>query len=128
MTSSERTRGLPTTVGVLSGGRMGAGMVRRLMKGGHQCVVYDMHPPAVQELASAGAVGATSLVAAVMPQLSILCLLVLVMFYVSLAWIDAEQTVKVRDLVLGDDAEKIRVVANNNVVLMEARERNADVH
>jgi 6-phosphogluconate dehydrogenase len=40
---------------------MGANMVRRLLKGGHQCVVNDVHPPAVKELAGQGAVGAFSL-------------------------------------------------------------------
>ena len=42
-------------------GRMGANMVRRLIKGGHQCVVFDMFPKAVEELARETAVGATSL-------------------------------------------------------------------
>ena len=42
-------------------GRMGANMVRRLLRNGHQCVVYDRNPDAVTELASAGARGATSL-------------------------------------------------------------------
>src|SRR6476660_3805248 len=41
--------------------RMGANMVRRLIKGGHQCVVFDMFPKAVEELAREKAVGATSL-------------------------------------------------------------------
>ena len=36
-------------------------MVRRLIKAGHQCVVYDVHPPAVAELVKEGAVGAASL-------------------------------------------------------------------
>ena len=42
-------------------GRMGANMVRRLLKGGHQCVVFNRSPAAVKELAQAGAVGAASL-------------------------------------------------------------------
>jgi 6-phosphogluconate dehydrogenase len=42
-------------------GRMGANMVRRLIKGGHSCVVYDMSPKAVEELAKDKAVGASSL-------------------------------------------------------------------
>ena len=42
-------------------GRMGANMVRRLIKGGHQCVVFDMSPKAVEELARDKAVGASSL-------------------------------------------------------------------
>jgi 6-phosphogluconate dehydrogenase len=48
-------------LGMIGLGRMGANMVRRLIAGGHQCVVYDVHPPAIQELASAGAIGALSL-------------------------------------------------------------------
>src|SRR5262249_14667540 len=42
-------------------GRMGANMVRRLLKGGHRCVVFDRSPATVKELAQAGAVGAASL-------------------------------------------------------------------
>ena len=42
-------------------GRMGANMVRRLEKGGHDCVVYDVSPEAVKALASEGATGSTSL-------------------------------------------------------------------
>jgi 6-phosphogluconate dehydrogenase len=42
-------------------GRMGSNMVRRLIKGGHQCVVFDMSPKAVAELARDKAVGASSL-------------------------------------------------------------------
>jgi 6-phosphogluconate dehydrogenase len=42
-------------------GRMGANMVRRLLKGGHQCVVFDMSPKAVEELAREKADGASSL-------------------------------------------------------------------
>jgi 6-phosphogluconate dehydrogenase len=42
-------------------GRMGANMVRRLMRGGHQCVVFDVSPDAVKGLAKEGAVGAASL-------------------------------------------------------------------
>jgi|ERR1700738_1448176 6-phosphogluconate dehydrogenase len=41
-------------------GRMGANMVRRLIKGGHQCVVFDMSPEAVADLARERAVGASS--------------------------------------------------------------------
>ncbi len=47
-------------IGMLGLGRMGGGMVRRLMKNGHQCVVYDVHPEAVAALVKEGAVGATS--------------------------------------------------------------------
>jgi len=42
-------------------GRMGANMVRRLIKDGHECVVFDMSPKAVAELARDKAVAATSL-------------------------------------------------------------------
>jgi len=42
-------------------GRMGANMVRRLLKAGHDCVVFDMSPAAVSELTREHAVGATSL-------------------------------------------------------------------
>jgi 6-phosphogluconate dehydrogenase len=42
-------------------GRMGANMVRRLNRNGHECVVYDMSAKAVAELASEKAVGASSL-------------------------------------------------------------------
>jgi 6-phosphogluconate dehydrogenase len=49
-------------LGMIGLGRMGASMVRRLMRGGHECVVYDVHAAAVQTLVDARAVGATSLV------------------------------------------------------------------
>src|SRR6476660_6056954 len=42
-------------------GRMGANMVRRLLRGGHQCVVFDRSPKAVEELAKEKAVGTSSL-------------------------------------------------------------------
>src|SRR5258706_7990889 len=42
-------------------GRMGANMVRRLLAGNHQCVVFDMSPKAVAELTQAKAVGASSI-------------------------------------------------------------------
>jgi 6-phosphogluconate dehydrogenase len=42
---------------------MGANMVRRLMRGGHECVVYDMNPGAVADIAREGATGVTSLAA-----------------------------------------------------------------
>jgi 6-phosphogluconate dehydrogenase len=42
-------------------GRMGANMVRRLMKDGHQCVVQDVAPAAVDGLVKEGATGSTSL-------------------------------------------------------------------
>ena len=48
-------------LGMIGLGRMGANMVRRLMKGGHQCVAFDMSPKSVEALAKEGAVGAGSL-------------------------------------------------------------------
>ena len=48
-------------MGMIGLGRMGSSMVRRLLRAGHQCVVYDIHPETVQALVKEGAVGATSL-------------------------------------------------------------------
>jgi 6-phosphogluconate dehydrogenase len=48
-------------LGMIGLGRMGANMVRRLMKGGHACTVFDMSPQAVASLAREGASGAASL-------------------------------------------------------------------
>ncbi len=48
-------------MGMVGLGRMGANMVRRLMRGGHQCVVFDVNPAAVKQLAGEGATGASSL-------------------------------------------------------------------
>jgi 6-phosphogluconate dehydrogenase len=48
-------------LGMIGLGRMGSNMVARLMKGGHECVVYDMSANAVKKLADQGAVGVDSL-------------------------------------------------------------------
>jgi len=48
-------------MGMVGLGRMGANMVRRLLRGGHECVVYDVSAAAVKELAKEGAIGASSL-------------------------------------------------------------------
>jgi 6-phosphogluconate dehydrogenase len=48
-------------LGMVGLGRMGAGLVRRLMRDGHQCVVYDVNAPAIKELEGDGATGATTL-------------------------------------------------------------------
>jgi len=48
-------------LGMIGLGRMGANMVRRLMKAGHECVVYDVSADAVGGLAKEGAVGGDSL-------------------------------------------------------------------
>ena len=48
-------------IGMIGLGRMGANMVRRMLRGKHQCVVFNRSPKPVQELAQEGAVGADSL-------------------------------------------------------------------
>ena len=48
-------------LGMIGLGRMGANIVRRLMRDGHTCVVYDVSPDAVATLVAEGATGATSL-------------------------------------------------------------------
>lgn len=48
-------------IAIIGLGRMGANITRRLMRAGHDCVVYDVHPPAVAELVAEGAKGADSL-------------------------------------------------------------------
>ena len=48
-------------LGMIGLGRMGINMVRRLLRAGHQCVVYDLHPEAVQALVKEGALGTNSL-------------------------------------------------------------------
>src|SRR5689334_12854506 len=51
----------PMQLGMVGLGRMGANLVRRLMRDGHRCVVYDMNADAVKNLAGEGATGADSL-------------------------------------------------------------------
>jgi 6-phosphogluconate dehydrogenase len=48
-------------LGMVGLGRMGSNLVRRLMRDGHRCVVYDVNDGAVKEIAGEGATGATSL-------------------------------------------------------------------
>ncbi len=48
-------------LGMVGLGRMGANMVRRLMRGGHNCVAFDLNPANVDQLASEGATGAKTL-------------------------------------------------------------------
>ena len=48
-------------VGMIGLGRMGGNMVKRLLRGGHSCVVFDAHAPNVASLIEAGAVGAASI-------------------------------------------------------------------
>jgi 6-phosphogluconate dehydrogenase len=47
-------------LGMIGLGRMGTNMVRRLMRAGHQCIVYDIHPEAAEALIQEGAIAATS--------------------------------------------------------------------
>ena len=51
----------PMQLGMVGLGRMGAGIVRRLMRDGHRCVGYDVNPQAVEAIAADGATGADSL-------------------------------------------------------------------
>jgi 6-phosphogluconate dehydrogenase len=48
-------------IGMIGLGRMGANMVRRLVNGGHECIVFDRSPKAVQELTEQKAIGSSSL-------------------------------------------------------------------
>src|SRR5512143_2456834 len=50
----------PMQLGMIGLGRMGSNLVRRLMRDGHSCVVYDLSPDAVAALASEGATGTAS--------------------------------------------------------------------
>ena len=52
---------MDTQLGMIGLGRMGANMVRRLMRAGHECVVYDVTPAAVETLVAEGATGAKDL-------------------------------------------------------------------
>ena len=51
----------PMQLGMVGLGRMGSGLVRRLMADGHRCVAYDVSPDAVKAVEANGAVGAESL-------------------------------------------------------------------
>ena len=55
------TTATPTQLGMVGLGRMGANIVRRLMRDGHPCVVHDLSSEAVATLASEGATGANTL-------------------------------------------------------------------
>jgi len=48
-------------LGMIGLGRMGANMVRRLQRGGHDCVVFDANPASVKQMSGEGATGAASL-------------------------------------------------------------------
>src|SRR5215472_12770407 len=51
----------PMQLGMVGLGRMGANLVRRLMRDGHHCVAYDVNAAAVASLAAEGATGAADL-------------------------------------------------------------------
>ena len=51
----------PMQLGMVGLGRMGANLVRRLMRDGHHCVVYDVNPEAVKQLDNEGATATSSL-------------------------------------------------------------------
>jgi len=55
------TTSTPMQLGMVGLGRMGANLVRRLMRDGHRCVVFDVDQTAVAALVAEGATGATSL-------------------------------------------------------------------
>jgi len=55
------TTDTPMQLGLVGLGRMGANLARRLMRDGHECVVYDVNPDAVAALVAEGATGAMSL-------------------------------------------------------------------
>ena len=48
-------------IGMVGLGRMGANMAQRLMRGGHECVAFDLNPKNVKQLENEGAVGSSSL-------------------------------------------------------------------
>src|SRR5919198_5965805 len=51
----------PMQLGMIGLGRMGANLVRRLMRDGHRCVVFDVNADVVKELEGEGATGTSSL-------------------------------------------------------------------
>src|SRR5687768_8469083 len=61
VTVSKFSGGKKMQIGMVGLGRMGANMARRLLKGGHQCVVFNRSPKAVEELVAEKAVGSSSL-------------------------------------------------------------------
>src|SRR3954470_12319881 len=54
-------KGATMQLGMVGLGRMGSNMVRRLIKGGHECVVFNRSPKPVEELKKENAIGAASL-------------------------------------------------------------------
>jgi 6-phosphogluconate dehydrogenase (decarboxylating) len=60
-----KIRRLQMQLGMIGLGRMGANMVRRLLRKGHECVVVDTSPTAAYDLVEEKAIGSTSLAAIV---------------------------------------------------------------
>lgn len=61
LTQTSKRKGAVMQLGMVGLGRMGANIVRRLMRDGHECVISDVNQSAVDSLAKEGAVGATDL-------------------------------------------------------------------
>jgi phosphoglycerate dehydrogenase-like enzyme len=61
LAAAEQEKELSMQLGMVGLGRMGANLVRRLMKAGHDCVVFDVNPDKVEALEREGAIGAGSL-------------------------------------------------------------------
>src|SRR5579871_4535235 len=59
--SGRRSEEMHMQLGMIGLGRMGANIVRRLMRDGHPCVVYNRSPAPVRELSDEGAIGTHSL-------------------------------------------------------------------
>src|SRR5437899_1118997 len=60
-TGCDERRSIAMQLGMIGLGRMGANLVRRLMRHGHECVVYDKSSAAVEQLSAERAIGASSL-------------------------------------------------------------------
>src|SRR5690349_24006510 len=60
VSNSHLGKGASMQLGMIGLGRMGANMVRRLIRAGHECVVYDRSPDVVQGLEREGAKGSKS--------------------------------------------------------------------
>src|SRR4029077_17658090 len=56
MNHNQQSKGQTVQLGMIGLGRMGGNMVRRLMRGGHECAVFDLNPENVKQLAAEGAV------------------------------------------------------------------------
>src|SRR5690349_1739603 len=61
VTAGRERKAAAMQLGMVGLGRMGANLVRRLMRDGHECVVFDVNPDAVKTLVDEGAKGASSM-------------------------------------------------------------------